>query len=126
MIGIRQTASATRFLTRWADLVATRPRAWFSDQLFFSRTLDELGSSVRTEDLPQQFIDWQFHPMSPIWVGKGERKYDKLLYRMEEEYYLLAPGMIRTVLHRVRMKALFLSRGLLMLMRLSPASMKTD
>jgi len=50
---------------------------WFSDQVALyevhSHFIDnDLGLSFK--QMPQKYIDWEFHPDSIIWTGKGARK----------------------------------------------------
>ena len=89
VIGIKKTNNSLAFIKHWSDLVDNNIYEWFTDQLSFSKTYNALASEINLCNIPKKFIDWEFSLTTSIWVGKGPRKYEKELYKLEEQYYLL-------------------------------------
>lgn len=87
IIGVTNNLASRQFLERWSQLISSNEDKWFNDQIFFYRTHLQLKSTVSVGQLPQKFIDWEFHSNSPIWVGKGPRKDNDLIYELEEKLY---------------------------------------
>ena len=122
VIGLNRAPQTTAFVARWAEQIDANEQQWFNDQLYFSRTFDELGSTVSHGQLPLEYIDWEFRRASPIWVGKGPRKFDEWLYVMEEKHYL-AHGRSG---ERIRHAALSTSlRAARMAIRWAPRSLRS-
>ena len=89
VIGARPTAAAIEFFTRAvARIDAIGNRKFFSDQLAFHLTIEELGERVSAGHLPRTYIDWDFDEQSFIWVGKGRRKHENEQYLAEERSYV--------------------------------------
>jgi Nucleotide-diphospho-sugar transferase len=89
VIGVRPTDAAIEFFTRAvARIDAIGNREFFSDQLAFHLTIEELDGRVSVGHLPKKFIDWDFDEQSFIWVGKGRRKHENAQYLAEERSYV--------------------------------------
>ena len=89
VIGVRPTAAAIEFFTRAvAHIDAIGNRKFFSDQLAFHLTIEELGNRISAGHLPKTYIDWDFEEQSFIWVGKGRRKHEDARYLAEERGYV--------------------------------------
>jgi len=89
VIGVRPTDAAIEFFTRAvARIDAIGNRKFFSDQLAFHLTIEELAGRVGVGHLPKKFIDWDFDEQSFIWVGKGRRKHENPQYLAEERSYV--------------------------------------
>ena len=91
VIGIKNNSSTIKFIERWRDLLYDNLYDWYSDQACFTQTYEQMSSQVKLVSLPPEYVDWNFLPLSPIWVGKGARKYEHKIYLLEEEYYLFLP-----------------------------------
>jgi hypothetical protein len=89
VIGVRPTDAAIEFFTRAvARIDAIGNRKFFSDQLAFHLTIEELEGRVCVGHLPKTYIDWDFDEQSFIWAGKGRRKHDNARYLAEERNYV--------------------------------------
>lgn len=88
VIGVRPSTGGIEFFERAvARIDAIGNRDFFSDQLAFTQTIEELGARVRVAHLPKAYIDWEFEPDSFIWTGKGRRKFENETYLGEESLY---------------------------------------
>lgn len=87
VVGIKNTKNSLSFVCEWAELVEKNIYVWYSDQLCFSHTYDALKNKIDLVNLPAQFIDWSFSFATPIWTGKGQRKYSEKFYLLEQQYY---------------------------------------
>jgi hypothetical protein len=87
VIGVRDTPATREFLSCWKADLDGRRSEWFADQLSFAAAAATVGSRISIGALPNRYIDWEFHRDSPIWVGKGPRKFENRRYRLEEEYF---------------------------------------
>jgi hypothetical protein len=88
LIGVRRTAASIDFIGRLARRVdEIGNRLFFSDQLAFHQVASSGDSAAVITHLPSTFIDWEFRPNSHIWTGKGQRKFENMVYREEEARY---------------------------------------
>ncbi len=87
-IGLNNTDATRHFVQRWAEIINKNIYEWWTDQTSFADTYDELSSAINLRSIPQKFVDSQFSIFSPIWTGKGEKKYGAELYLLEEQYYI--------------------------------------
>lgn len=100
LIGVRRTAASLDFverLVRRIDEIGNR--LFFSDQLAFHQIASSADSGAAIAHLPSSYIDWEFRPDSHIWTGKGQRKFENMVYREEEARYrphLKEPNQCRT------------------------------
>lgn len=87
-IGLNNTDATRHFVQRWAEIINENIYEWWTDQISFANTYDQLSSTINLMSIPQKFVDSQFSIFSPIWTGKGEKKYGAELYLLEEQYYI--------------------------------------
>ncbi len=88
LIGLRRTAASMDFvgrLVRRIDEIGNR--LFFSDQLAFHQVASSGDTAAVITHLPSSYIDWEFRPDSHIWTGKGQRKFENMVYREEEARY---------------------------------------
>ena len=85
VIAVRNSEGGRRFIADWRDRIAAREGEWYADQVGLFRAFEALRDQVDIGDLPREFIDWEFRARSPVWAGKGPRKYEARLYRLEED-----------------------------------------
>jgi hypothetical protein len=88
LIGVRRTPASVDFigrLVRRIDEIGNR--LFFSDQLAFHQVASSQDSTAVIAHLPSSYIDWEFRPDSHIWTGKGQRKFENMVYREEEARY---------------------------------------
>jgi hypothetical protein len=88
LIGARRTAASMDFVRRLVRRVdEIGDRLFFSDQLAFHQVASSGDSAAFITHLPSSYIDWEFRPDSHIWTGKGQRKFENMVYREEEARY---------------------------------------
>lgn len=95
VIGINNSPTARQFIALWRKLLNDYLYEWYGDQDCFVQAYNQMHGQIKLVGLPPQYIDWKFLPFSPIWVGKGARKYEQKVYLLEEEYYLSPPQSVQ-------------------------------
>jgi len=92
VIAVRRTAASIGFfekLMRRIDQIGNR--LFFADQLAFHQVATDPETDIAIAHLPTPYIDWDFHPDSFIWTGKGQRKFNNETYLLEEQSYNVSP-----------------------------------
>lgn len=87
VVGVHNTPQSRAFAERWKDFVDDHLFDWFSDQVYLAEAYRELKAELRLWGMPARYIDWHFCCNSAIWVGKGQRKYERRLYVLEEKIF---------------------------------------
>lgn len=91
VIAIKRTATSLRFSEKFvARINQIGNRLFFADQLAFHQLASDPEMEITVSHLPAEYIDWEFHPGSFIWTGKGQRKFNNQAYLREEQLYNVA------------------------------------
>jgi len=88
VIYIKNNVATKRFVKLWKSNLEPHLLTWFEDQLTFLKTAEELQERINIGMLSKNYIDWKYRRKTIVWVGKGPRKYENELYKLEEQYYL--------------------------------------
>lgn len=87
IIGIKSNEKMINFLNNWEKLIFDNKEIkWYKDQQTITQLLK--NNNYKISELEKKYIDWDFDINSPIWVGKGERKKQKI-YLNEENKFLI-------------------------------------
>ena len=83
IICVTKSIASIKFIQAWRDALDQRKLEWFADQITFFQSYKIFSDQAIFANLDKKFIDWEFNESSAIWVGKGERKFRNILYRLE-------------------------------------------
>ena len=83
VIAIKNSPDTIKFFQSWDRLIQPLIFDWFADQISFYRNYKKFKNEIVFKRLSPKMIDWKFTQDSTIWVGKGNRKYRNILYRLE-------------------------------------------
>ena len=88
IIGIKSNDKTKIFSKKWNDLIfnSNKEFKWFLDQLTITELLDNPKNNLVIGNVEMKYIDWTFQKDSYIWVGKGERKNQKIYLNEESKY----------------------------------------
>lgn len=91
VIAIKRTLASLSFFEKFvARINQIGNRLFFADQLAFHQLASDPETEITVSHLPSDYIDWEFHPSSFIWTGKGQRKFTDSTYLREEQLYNVA------------------------------------
>ena len=64
---------------------------WFADQILWNITYQKFkeNEAYTFKQFDQTFLDWEFKSDTPIWTGKGDRKYSNECYLKEKEKWTM-------------------------------------
>jgi hypothetical protein len=80
---LRNNKQSHLFLKHWETRITPNIFEWFSDQISFYQTYKRIKDKINISSIDKSLIDWEFHPESIVWAGKGDRKYRNILYVLE-------------------------------------------
>ena len=70
-----------QFTKLYSDYCLLNFYIWFTDQIYLSKTIEELINSYKYISFNKKFCDWDFSPYSYFWAAKGYIK-DTILWKL--------------------------------------------
>ena len=87
IVWLNNTKNAKIFIDKVKNYLYNSKQVWFVDQLALYRAYLDTKSNLSCFEFSQMHMDWEFIDSSLMWTGKGNRKFNNLLYKEKKEEY---------------------------------------